>query len=106
MKLFNSFLEREIKKNMKIKLLFVLNVLLFFIIPGGLVKAQTINLRFSTYFYSWQRIDSINNPSSNKTTHIQGYQSLLFDVDKNKWSFNTLVQTEEDVTHRIERGFS
>lgn len=105
MKSFNS-LGRETKKYMKIKLLFGLNVLLFFIISGGQVKAQTINLRFSTYFYSWKRIDSINNPTSNKTTHIQGYQSLLFDVDKNKWSFNTLIQTEEDVTHKIARGFS
>jgi len=87
---------------MKIKLLIVF----LFILGIHESFSQTVNLRFSTYFYSWQRIDSINNPSSNKTTHIQGYQSILFDINQNKWSFNTLFQTEEDVVHRIDRGFS
>ena len=87
---------------MRIRLL----IFIVFILCTAALNAQTINLRLSTYFYSWQRIDSINNPSSNKTTHIQGYQSLFLDVNKNKWSFNTLLQTEEDVIHRIDRGFS
>jgi hypothetical protein len=86
---------------MKHKILFVL--LLF--LSAGILQSQTLNLRFSTYFYSWQRIDSINDPSSNKTTHIQGYQNLFLNVNKDKWSFNTLFQTDEDVINRIERGF-
>jgi hypothetical protein len=64
-----------------------------------------LNLRFSSYFYSWQRIDSINDPSSNKTTHIQGYQNLFLDVNKDRWTFNTMIQTDEDVINRIDKGF-
>jgi hypothetical protein len=78
---------------------------LILIFSAGILNSQTLNLRFSTYFYSWQRLDSINDPSSNKTTHIQGYQDLFLDVNKDKWSFNTMIQTDEDVLNRIDKGF-
>ena len=82
----------------------ILTVLILFA-SAGILSAQTLNLRFSTYFYTWQRIDSINNPSSNKTTHVQGYQNLFLDLNKDKWSFNTLLETDEDVMNRIDKGF-
>lgn len=66
--------------------------------------SQTISTRLSTYFYTWQRFDSIgvNAPS---TTHVSGYQNILFDASYNKWSFNTSAQVEEDVTNKNGRGF-
>ena len=72
----------------------------------SLAISQTVNLRFSNYFYSWQRLDSLSaNGTGNLTTHLRGYQNLLLDVSKNNWSFNSFTQTEEDVTKIIGRGF-
>lgn len=70
--------------------------------------SQTINLRFSNYFYSFQRMDSLGalNSTTTYTTHIKGYQNLLFDANVGKWSFNTFLQTDEDVTNKIGRGFA
>lgn len=87
---------------MKSKLLVLFVVLL----SAGPLFSQTINLRFSAYFYSWQRIDSLDQVSPPKTTHIRGFQNVLFDVNKEQWGFNTLFQTEEDVIHRIDKGFN
>ena len=70
----------------------------------ALANAQSINMRFSTQFYSWERADSINTDS--RTAHIRGYQNLLLDVQKNKWGFNTLIQTEEDVINKVDKGFN
>jgi hypothetical protein len=81
-------------------------VLIVFFLSSGILYSQTINLRFSTYFYGWQRADSLNVNSTPKTTHIRGYQNLLLDVSKEKWGFNTLIQTDEDVIHRIDKGFN
>jgi hypothetical protein len=89
---------------MKIKLLTVI-ILLFS--TAGILKSQSLNLRFSTYFYGWQRADTITaTGSEGKTTHMRGYQNLLLNFNKDKWSFNTLVQTEEDVINKIEKGFN
>jgi len=90
----------------------LITILLIFINPvsrdlfypnSPVVYAQTINTRFSTYFYTWQRYDSIGGNS--KTTHLRGYQNMLFDVSLKKWSFNTNLQIEEDVFNRNARGF-
>jgi hypothetical protein len=87
---------------MRIKILAVLILFL----STGLLRSQSFNLRFSTYFYSWQRIDSTADNSTVKTTHLRGYQNLLFDASKDKWGFNTLIQTEEDVIKKIDGGFN
>jgi hypothetical protein len=88
---------------MKIRILAVLILFL----TTGLLRSQTYNLRFSTYFYSWQRSDSnLTDNTIEKTTHVRGYQNLLLDASKDKWSFNTLLQTEEDVINRIDGGFN
>lgn len=68
--------------------------------------AQSVNLRFNNYFYSWQRIDSLSESSDAKTTHLRGYQNYLLEFKGNKWSFNTLAQTEEDVIEKTGRGFA
>ncbi len=68
--------------------------------------SQTVNFRFNNYFYGWQRIDSLSNTSGAKTTHLRGYQNYLLEVNKDKWSFNTLAQTEEDVIKKSGRGFA
>ncbi len=85
---------------MKTKYKFLFLVLL----TASFANAQSINMRFSTQFYSWERADSINADS--KTAHIRGYQNLLLDVQKNKWGFNTLIQTEEDVINKVDKGFN
>lgn len=89
---------------MKIKLL---TLIIFLFSTAGILKSQSLNLRFSTYFYGWQRADTITaTGSEGKTTHMRGYQNLLLNVNKDKWSFNTLVQTEEDVLNKIGDGFN
>ncbi len=87
---------------MKPKLLLLVAVFLF----SGSLYAQSVNFRFNNYFYGWQRIDSLSNTSTAKTTHIRGYQNYLLDVNSGQWSFNTLAQTEEDVIKKVGRGFA
>ncbi len=87
---------------MKPKLLLLLAAML---VSCGL-DAQTVNLRFNNYFYGWQRIDSLSNQSSAKTTHLRGYQNYLLEFNSGQWSFNTLAQTEEDVINKVGRGFA
>ncbi|MCX6160138.1 MAG: hypothetical protein NTV87_02210 [Ignavibacteriae bacterium] len=73
------------------------------------LQAQTINFRFSTYFYSWQRLDSlvsISGTAPTYTTHLRGYQNLMFDVNYKKWTFTTFTQVDEDVTNRAGKGFN
>jgi len=60
-------------------------------------------MRFSTQVYGWERADSINSDS--KTAHLRSYQNLLIDASKDKWSFNTLVQTDADLMNKIGKGF-
>lgn len=82
-------------------------LLILFLLSASFIRSQTINARFSTYFYTWKTLDSINTSGSETyTDHIKGYQNLLFDISSKKWSFNTFVQTDEDVTNKIGRGFS
>lgn len=89
---------------MKLKLL---SVIIFLFLSASFLNSQTLNLRLSTYFYGWQRADTITaTGSEGKTTHVRGYQNLFLDVNKNKWSFNTLVQTEEDVVKKNGDGFN
>jgi hypothetical protein len=88
---------------MKIKLLSVTILFLF----TGILNSQSLNLRFSTYFYGWQRADTITaTGSEGKTMHLRGYENLLLEFNKNKWSFNTLLQTEEDVIKKNGDGFN
>lgn len=87
---------------MKPKLLLLVAALLL----TGSIYAQSVNFRFNNYFYGWQRIDSLSNQSSAKTTHLRGYQNYLLEVNGGGWSFNTLAQTEEDVIEKVGRGFA
>lgn len=87
---------------MKPKLLLLIGALM---LTGG-IFAQSVNFRFNNYFYGWQRIDSLSNESSAKTTHLRGYQNYLLEVKGTQWSFNTLAQTEEDIVGKSGRGFA
>ncbi len=79
-------------------------LLLFF---SSISLAQSINARFSTYFYTWERYDSLLTSGANEsTTHLRGYQNFLLNISDKKWSFNTLAQTEEDVMNKVGRGFN
>lgn len=81
-------------------------LLILFLLSASYVRSQTINARFSTYFYTWQRLDSVTaSGSETYTNHLKGYQNLLFDLSSKKWSFNTFLQTDEDVVNKIGRGF-
>lgn len=76
--------------------------LLFFITT---LQSQTVNFRFSTSFYSWRTADTLgSNP--NYTTHVRGYQNLLFDASHGKIGINFLLQTEEDIVKKIGKGFN
>lgn len=86
---------------MKTRVLILIAALIAVSTPRG----QSINFRFNNYFYGWQRIDSLSNNSSAKTTHIRGYQNYLVDFNSGQWGFNTLAQTEEDIINRSGRGF-
>lgn len=72
------------------------------------IYSQSLNLRFSNYFYTWQRLDSVPSPGEDATytTHLKGYQNLIFDVNVGKWTVSSFVQTDEDLTNQIGRGFS
>ena len=80
--------------------------LIVILILGGSIYAQSVNFRFNNYFYAWQRIDSLSNESSAKTTHLRGYQNYLLEIKGAQWSFNTLAQTEEDIIKKSGRGFA
>jgi hypothetical protein len=81
-------------------------LVILFLLSASYIRSQTINARFSTYFYTWQRLDSVTaSGSETYTNHLKGYQNLLFDVSSKKWSFNTFLQTDEDVINKIGRGF-
>ncbi|MBS1516753.1 MAG: hypothetical protein JSS91_01560 [Bacteroidetes bacterium] len=80
----------------------LLTVLIFFTTIS--IYGQSLNLRFSTQVYSWQRADSIAGDS--KTSHLRSYQNLLIDVSQNKWSLNTLIQTDADLLNKIGDGFN
>jgi len=91
---------------MKTLYIFKSSILLFFVISFSSsvsINAQSLNMRFSTQVYGWERADSINSDS--KTAHLRSYQNLLIDASKDKWSFNTLVQTDADLMNKIGKGF-
>ena len=67
------------------------------------VNAQSLNLRLSAQVYGWQRADSIG--STNKTSHLRSYENILMEVRQDKWTFNTLIQTDADLMNQIGKGF-
>jgi hypothetical protein len=75
---------------------------ILFITTG--LYSQTVNARFSTSFYTWERYDSIGSESSTK--HLRAYQNILLDVSQKKWSFNTNAQLEGDIMEKSGRGFA
>lgn len=83
---------------MKTKYFFVV-----FFLTVSTAFSQSINLRLSSQFYSWERADSING--SEKTAHIKGYQNMLMEISGKQWTFNTLAQIDEDLINKIGRGF-
>jgi hypothetical protein len=48
----------------------------------------------------------VQSGNTTYTTHITGYQNLLLDGSVGKWTFNTFLQTDEDVVNKIGRGFA
>jgi hypothetical protein len=80
----------------------ILLLLLFAPLAAG---AQSLNFRFSTYVYGWERFDTIA-PNAASTTYMRGYQNLLIDASRDKWSLNTLIQTEEELAGESEDKFS
>lgn len=69
--------------------------------------SQNVSTRLSTYFYTWERYDSILlNGEYSSTNHLRGYQNFLLDITQGKWSFSTSVQTEEDIIEKSGRGFA
>ena len=85
----------------------LITILSIFVLFSPVIFSQTINTRFSTYFYTYQRMDSLGtNGNTTYTTHLQGYQNLLLDGTAGKWNFNTFLQTDEDVVNKNGRGFA
>lgn len=83
-------------------------IVIFFFVSMPSFYSQNLNLRFSTFFYGWERADSVTQTGTDapKTLHVKGYQNLLLQANKNQWSFNTSIQTEEDVVKKMGRGFA
>lgn len=78
-------------------------LVLVLIFVSAIAKAQSVNFSLSTYFYSWERADSINNDF--KTTHLKGYQNMLFGVTQKKWSLNSSLLAQEDIVKESGDGF-
>jgi hypothetical protein len=90
---------------MKLKLLLVLIVALFLFTSGA--ESQTMNLRVGSHFYTWQRYDSLTLDGNNtSSTYMRGYQNYLLEINKGKWSFNSMAETEEDIVKKVDRGFA
>jgi hypothetical protein len=88
----------------------ILLIVLLFFVSLPLLQSQSLNLRFNTFFYGWERVDSLssvdsagNTVAGPKTFHMKGYQNLLLEVTQKQWSFNTSVQSEEDVTGKTNK---
>jgi hypothetical protein len=82
----------------------IIILLLFLILP---LHSQTISTRLSTYFYTWERYDSVLTVGEySSTSHLRGYQNFLLDITEGKWSFSTSIQTEEDFIEKSDRGFA
>jgi hypothetical protein len=80
-------------------------ILFAFFFSVNLSQSQTLNFRFNDYIYAWQRIDSLSDNSSAKTTHLRGYQNYLLEFNSGNWTINANAQTEEDFINRVDRGF-
>jgi len=87
---------------MKTKYILALVTLTIFVLSAQ-VNAQSLNFKLSTYFYSWERTDSI--ASGYETSHMKGYQNLLLDITQDKWSLNTSLLTQEDIVNKSGDGF-
>lgn len=61
--------------------------------------SQTLNLRLSNYFYTFQRSNDIpgQNRTEELTTYLKGYQNYLMDFNVGKWTLSTFAQTDEDI---------
>lgn len=81
-------------------------ILIAFLFSANAAESQSINFRFNNYFYGWERIDSLSDNSSAKTMHLRGYQNYLLEINSGKWTFNSLVQTEEDLMNKVDKGFN
>lgn len=89
------------------KIFFTVSLFVIVLMYSSFLQSQTINARLSTYFYSWQRYDSLTlNGENPSTKHIRGYQNLLLELSSGKWSFNALTQTEEDIVNKTSNGFN
>ena len=86
---------------MKNKYILIFVTILF--IVSGQTFAQSLNFKLSSYFYSWERTDSVS--TDNKTSHLKGYQNLLFDIQEGKWSLNTSLLAQEDIANKTGDGF-
>ena len=80
-------------------------LIFYLIFSASIVSAQTMNLSFSTYFYTWERTDSI--AANSETSYLKGYQNLSLEVAKEKWSLNTSLLTQEDISNQTTpKGFN
>ncbi|MCX7833702.1 MAG: hypothetical protein N2490_05780 [Ignavibacteria bacterium] len=95
-----------IKKIPTYKNFFLLLIIFSFLIVIDFTYSQNFNFRINTYFYSFERYDSIKSTSEKSSEKfVKGYQTVLIDISHKKWSFNTSLQTEEDVIGKTGKGF-
>ena len=80
----------------------VITLFFIFVTFASHTHSQSLNLNFNHFFYSWERADSIGGEMK---SHIRGYQNLSADINKGQWGFSSWMQTGEDFTNRIGRGF-
>ncbi len=68
-------------------------------------EGQTINGRFNTTFYTWDRLDGqLAGPDElRKVTHFRGYQTFRFGITHGDFSIRTYSQFSQDFNTRMER---
>lgn len=76
------------------KVLLLVLVLIF----GEIGNTQIINGRFSTSIYSFEKFDTIGVSN----TYYRTFQTLQVDLTKDKFSFNTLIQGNANLSGEVE----
>lgn len=71
---------------------------LFIFVFSGFSSAQIINWRLSTSLYSFKKYDTIGVSNS----YYRAFQTLQFDVTKDRYSFNTLIQGNTNLYGDVE----
>lgn len=72
-------------------------LLVIFLVFSSFIISQNINGRMSTSFYSFERYNSANQSES----YIRGFQTLYFNLNKDKFSLKTSLSYEGNLSNSL-----